>query len=265
MEAALLDIAYQWIATGELSTDNGTLLKAQYLSDIGAPKGCKTCGNVWSDIKHHFGYKLKLLNRLPVAKSIRKFIIAGAGFLMLPGASKTIVNDGENSEDREVLTDIRAEEILAEYPSYDQLIVINPVWAAANAELEESDEADDDHQDDDDESEELTTAKAQIVDLTAKNEALTKENEQLKEDKRVLKGQLTRTQNQLAAKPSLAPQTVPPAVPADPANATDAGGKTGAATTVDTGAASGDQSSTGEQKGNEAANSTAAVVEGAQA
>ncbi|MVM34228.1 hypothetical protein GO755_29630 [Spirosoma sp. HMF4905] len=225
MSEQLIEIMSRWLTTGQISDDEKNLLKNQYLIDIGAV-GCKTCGNVWSDIKHHFEYKLKLLNLTPVAKSIRKYIILG-GFLMLPGESVVYVNEGQDSEDRKVLTDERAEQILIKHPDYKQLIGINPAWQTRQDAIEAGQESDDEEADETETSgsnEEKAGSETdqKLADLQKAHDTLVDENKKLKEDNRVLKGQLTRTTNELTRLKTAPPVTpaapVTPAVTPDPAN-----------------------------------------------
>lgn len=261
MNPQLLEIAGQWLTTGQISFDEKNLLKNQYLIDIGAA-GCKTCGNVWSDIKHHFEYKLKQLNLTPVAKSIRKYLIIGSSFLMLPGSSVVFVNEGQDSEDRKVLTDEMAEKILADHPDYSQLIGINPAWQARQDSIAEGGEPEDEasEQEGNDEQDPGETG-SKFAELQAAHDTLLDENKKLKEDNRVLKGQLTRSTNELTRlKTTPVATPVAPAVPNDPANVTKVDVLDGEPATAPS-----SDSTSPESKGNPAANAAADVIDQAKA
>ncbi|GAB3552896.1 hypothetical protein [Spirosoma fluminis] len=185
-------IARRLASGGELSEDDRATLKKQYLLDIGAPPDCQPCSSVWSDIRHHFLYQLKQLT--PVS-TLKKFIIIGAGLLMLPGASYSIANDGEETENRKILTDELAEEILEANPSYSELIKVNPAWLEANP-----DEAGDEEEGDE-------SADAAEIEAKYKKQIST------------LKGQLTRmTKERDELKAALSTKAVDSTPPSDPAN-----------------------------------------------
>jgi len=205
MTQALIDIVSRWYSTGHISPDEKAILKAEYLLQLDYKPGCTICDSFWSDVKHHFWYNLKTLNLLPVKTTIRKHIILGSGMLMLPGSSTVIVNEGEETEDRELLTDDKAAEILAKYPSYSTLIGINPAWQAREDILAQEAESGSDSTESDDESSDQSTPYSQLQakyeTLLADNEKLKHDHEQLKNDHSVTKGMLTRAKNQLAKQP----------------------------------------------------------------
>jgi hypothetical protein len=206
MDATIESIVRQWVTTGVLLIDSRPLLQEQYRIEIGAPKGCKPCASNWSDIKQHFWFQFKQLDRQAylMRKDLRKYLIVGQSFLMLPGESTSIVNDGEDTEDTKVLTDEMAVAILEKYPSYSTLIQINPAWQEAQELI-------------DGVADEATTLATDAADATAKalqlrideleshNDELTAENATLKDElakakdeTRVVKGQLTKAKNELA-------------------------------------------------------------------
>ncbi|GAB2549899.1 hypothetical protein [Spirosoma aerophilum] len=265
MSEQQIEIVRQWYATGHISTDDLAALKVLYLREIGAPPGCKTCSSVIADIKHHFTYQLKLQNLLPVSTNskvqARKYIILGAGFLMLPGDSTIIVNDGQESEDRKLLTDAMAEEILTNNPSYSALIGINPQWVDPNPSDEADDESEEEESDDETAKSELQT---KYDELQAKYDALVEEHEQTKQELTTTKGKLTRATNKLAASAQPVPNdpiapVTPPATPETSTDTTGVGNGDALESLPATAPAS------DESKGNEAADSTQAVINEAKA
>jgi len=166
---------------------------------------------------------------------------------MLPGSSEVIVNEGVDSEDRKVLTDEMAETILAQYPDFKTLIGINPDWAAAHAEDEESGNVADEDNDIaksankgvsaadfeklQQEYEALIAEHEELdeshTELEEENKALKAKNETLQKELTSTKSQLTKTTNDLAKLKNtatvnpvtpVASVTVPPLAENTPAN-----------------------------------------------
>lgn len=189
---------------------------------------------------------------------------------MLPGQSTVIVNDGQESEDRKILTDEMAETILSNYPSYSELIGINPQWVDPNdSGLDEIGDGSDEPAPD---AVELLNVKTELADLQEKYDALVKEHEQLKADHSVTKGLLTKANNKLARQAEPTPTTtVTPVTPvASPVTTPDPAITPSDATPTDVahtdaleGLPSTAPAST-ESKGNGASNATQEAITGAQ-
>ena len=259
MREDLIEIVAGWVTTGQLAEADKPVLKAAYLAHVRAEPGCTTCDDFWSEVRQHFFYAYKQLNRTTVAQKIRKYGIIGSSYLMLPGSSVAYVNEGEESEDRKVLTDEMAEFILAKYPEYKNLVGINPAW-------QELQDAIADHEDEADETEDSDEDEANETELQAQLTALQEENKHLKQENATLKGQLTRAKN-AAHKSQDAPAPIDPAAgtgngtpPADLTTGDTSTAKTGAA--GDAGSSSSADSS--DSAGNSGANAVKSTVEQAK-
>lgn len=273
MREDLIDIVSRWYSTGHISPDEKAILKAEYLLQLNYTPGCTICAAFWSDVKQYFWYNLKSLNLLPVKTTIRKHIILGSGMLMLPGSSTVYINEGEETEDRKILTDAGADEILAQFPSYSTLIGINPVWQAREDILAEEGESTSDDENSEADSDEDETSDTALADLQAKYETLVKEHDQTKQDLSVTKGMLTKANNKLAKLQEPAPVTPAPAANTLPSAeatnvSTDANPPTkvatqgtGASGTADTGISA----TSGESTPGDLASSTQETIDQSQA